>query len=234
MSTVPKEAKKHLVEYLPAIYQEPEPPEKVSFLGRFLMAFERLLLDPGWQLRGAELREGLDIEDEPLETKISDLHLFFDAMETPDEFLSWLAGWAALSFRPELNASRRRKLLARIIPLYRIRGTRKYVEELLRICVDAISSVHDDQLPAMQIGEHSTVGMDTSLGGAPPHFFRVQLIAPKLSDPELEVQSRLAVSLIELSKPAHTDYELEIVSRQMQVGVYSTVGLDTILGAVAS
>jgi len=78
------------------------------------------------------------------------------------------------------------------------------------------------------------VGMDTSLGGAPPHFFRVQLIAPKLSAPELEVQSRLAVSLIELSKPAHTDYELEIVSRQMQVGVYSTVGLDTILGAVAS
>jgi phage tail-like protein len=235
MTAVLKEPKKHLLEYLPAIYQEPEPSGAPSFLGRFLTAFERLLLDVDWRADNAEARdEGREIEDEPLERKIADLHLYFDAAETPEEFLSWLAGWAALSFHPELNLSKRRKLLARIIALYRIRGTRKGLEEILRVCLDAIPSVNDHELPAMQIGTHSTVGSDTCLGGEPPHFFRVQLVAPKLNAPELEVQRRLAVSLIEISKPAHTYYELEIISRQMQVGTHSTVGLDTILGPAAS
>ena len=235
MTTELTEPKKNLLEYLPAIYQEPEQEGAPSLLGRLLRAYERILLDVD---RGAEdadaEEENRRIEDEPLEKKIAHLHLFFNAHETPEEFLNWLAGWAALSFRPELSVSKRRKLLAQIIPLYRIRGTRKYLEEILRVCLDAIPSVNDHEMPAMQIGTHSTVGRDSYLGGGPPHFFRVQVIAPKLNAAELETQCRLAVSLIELNKPAHTYYELEIVSRQMQVGTHSTVGLDTILGPEAS
>ena len=66
--------------------------------------------------------------------RIAHLHLYFNPSETPDEFLAWLAQWASLSFRSELSVKKRRRLLAAILPLYQIRGTRKkYLEEILRI-----------------------------------------------------------------------------------------------------
>jgi len=231
MSSSLTSPKKHLVEYLPAIYQDTDPPEAGQFLARFLLAYERLLLDGDWKEDDAKLREqGNEIPYGPFERTIEDFPSHFNAHESPEEFLSWLAGWVALDFRPELNEARRRHLLARIVPLYRIRGTRKYVEEILRICVDATPVVSDTAIPAMQIGDYSTVGEDTSLGGDPPHFFRVWLAAPGLEEPELAKQVHLAVNLIEMNKPAHTYYSLEIITKRMQVGITSTVGQDTIVG----
>jgi hypothetical protein len=51
---------------------------------------------------------------------------------------------------------------------------------------------------------------------------------------EVKQQANLAVTIIELAKPAHTFYDLEIVSPFMQLGKYSTVGLDTVVGPAAS
>jgi phage tail-like protein len=42
-------------------------------------------------------------------------------------------------------------------------------------------------------------------------------------------QSAIVQALIDLEKPAHTDYELELRYPTMQLGVHSTVGLDTLL-----
>jgi phage tail-like protein len=216
-------ATKRLIEYLPAIYQDDS---GETLFSRFLRAFEILLLDV--TIEAGELGETDAVE--PLERKIARLHLVFNAEQTPEEFLPWLAEWAALSFRAELSSARRRKLLSHIIPLYRIRGTRKYLEELLTLCLEATCSVSDTELPALQVGRYSTVGSDTRIGGGPPHFFRVRMVAPKLSPLEVKVQGDLAVEIIELAKPAHTYYDLEIVSPHMQVGTHSTVGLDTVLG----
>jgi hypothetical protein len=134
-----------------------------------------------------------------------------------------------LSFHPELGVDRRRRLLASIIPLYRIRGTRQYLEHLLALCVDAFVSVQDEQIAEFQLQKHSTVGVDTFVEGGPPHFFSVTLVAPKLNPQEKDKQIGIAHSVIELAKPAHTFYQLSLVSPRMQVGVHSTVGLDTIL-----
>ena len=49
MSSSLTSPKKHLVEYLPAIYQDTDPPEAGQFLARFLLAYERLLLDGDWK-----------------------------------------------------------------------------------------------------------------------------------------------------------------------------------------
>jgi phage tail-like protein len=223
--------KKHLIEYLPAIYRDTDPPEAGQFLAKFLLAYERLLLDGDWKEDDARLREaGNEIPYGPFERTIEDFHFHFNALESPEEFLSWLAGWVALDFRPELSEARRRRLLVNIVPLYRIRGTRKYVEEILRICVDATPMVSDTAIPAMQVGDYSTVGEDTSLGGDPPHFFRVWLAAPGLEEPDMAKQVRLAANLIEISKPAHTYYSLEIITSRMRVGITSDVGQNTIVG----
>lgn len=234
-----------MLDYLPSLYRGAEEgafeaksvlPEEGGFLKQFLAAFEKVLL--GLKDRGHPF---VDEDDEmlyedivPLAEEVSRLHLIFDPMETPEEFLPWLSNWAALSLREEWGASRKRKLLARAIPLYRIRGTRRYLEEILTLCVDALVTVTDIEVPPMQIGTHSTVGDDTHLGGGAPYFFRVRLLAPKLTDDQLERQTRIAHEITQLSKPAHTRYELEFVSPLMQVGVHSTVGYDTVLGAAAS
>ena len=166
--------------------------------------------------------------------EIERLHQLFDPQEAPEEFLPWLAGWAALSWRPELSSKRKRRLLARIIPLYRIRGTRKYLEELLMLCVDAVVMVSDTEMPELQVGVHSTVDSDTYLGGGAPYFFRVTLLAPQLSVSEVQAQVQIAHAIIELAKPAHTSYELDVVSPQLQLGLHSTVGEDTVLGAASA
>src|SRR5437016_6204898 len=142
--------KKHLIDYLPAIYRED--PAGTKFFASFLSAFERLLLDVAIDDHFVE------VDIEPLEKRIADLHLIFSPQHTPEEFLPWLAGWAALTFRAELNSARRRRLLSHIVPLYRIRGTRKYLEELLTLCLDTTCSVSDTELPALQVGLHSSVG----------------------------------------------------------------------------
>jgi phage tail-like protein len=216
-----------LLEHLPAIYQD-ESSEGPGFLQKFLLPFEQVLLGlPEW------LRPENDVEEIPIQClaeQIAQIPLLFDPWETPEEFLPWLAGWAALDLDLGLSSAKKRNLLAHILPLYRIRGTRKYLEELLRLCLDLPSAVNDKEVPALQVGVYSTVGEDTQIGGGPPHYFSVVLIALEQDATQVQEQAQLARRIIDLAKPAHTDYQLEVVSHIMQIGVRSTVGLDTVVG----
>jgi phage tail-like protein len=232
MSEAAEVPRPHLLQYLPAIYQEADPARPQKFLGQFLLAFEALLLG-GWhedRLRNTGVGDGSGIDIDGLGEQIADLHTIFDPLETLEEFLPWLAGWAALSLRADMAVNRKRKLIAHIIPLYRIRGTLKYLKELLTLCLDVVVQVSDTELPAFQVDRHSTVGSDTYLGGGAPYLFKVTLIAPQLNASALEAQSQLARAVIELGKPAHTDYQLIIASHVFQLGAHSTVGVDTVLG----
>jgi len=215
------------------------------FLDDFLLAFEKVLLGRNdgivpehYGHRDANRKEQPELHG--LEEEVAHLHRLFDPNETPDreefrltcryDFLDWLASWAALSLRADLSPDRRRALVASIIPLYRIRGTKQYVEELLRLHLDAVPSVDDTELPELQVAAHSTVGKDTYVGGGPPHFFRVTLAFETKDPVQVNTQAQIARGVVDLAKPAHTFYELSVVSPRMQVGVHSTVGIDTILG----
>jgi phage tail-like protein len=223
-----------MLTHLPAIYQDHDPDKPFPFL-QFLEAFERLLLGREDSSASAAQRGGKQnakhVAVESIGRKISQLYTLFDPSETPEKFLSWLGSWAALSIHANLSVTKQRKLLANIIRLYGIRGTRTYMEELLALCVDAGTSVSEEEMPPMQIGVHSTVGSDMRLGGGAPHFFRVTMAASDLSAQEVQMQRQIAFEVIELSKPAHTVYEFEVTSPELQVGIHSTVGVDTVLGS---
>lgn len=219
MTTKSTRSPSSLLEYLPAIYQEN------LFLGQFLLAFEKILL-------GRE--DDVDFPNKGLEKTINELASLFDPKETPEEFLPWLAKWTALSLRADLNVTKQRHFLANIIQLYRWRGTKKNLQDLLELFTVGVPDVNEAGAADMQIGVHSTIGEDTYLGGGPPHFFRVTVSLPRATP---EVQARemeIARSLIELEKPAHTFYELTVNYPSMQIGKHSTVGVDTILGVVES
>src|SRR2546426_4894364 len=106
-----------LVRYLPAVYQ------KDPFLGRFLLAFEDVLIG----------RDDAAPGHEGLEQLIAGLATFFDPLQARDDFLPWLADWTAFTLRDDLEPRQRRNFLARIIQLYRLRGTKQNLQDLLAI-----------------------------------------------------------------------------------------------------
>ncbi|NEO47028.1 MAG: hypothetical protein F6K55_24065 [Moorea sp. SIO4A3] len=225
-----------LLNEIPAIFQGGEPGQPNS-LGRFLLAFEHILLglgeesDPGLE----EILGGI-VDPISGQTKLVGIERYFEPgatleeyEQTPKEFLPWLAGWVALTLREDWDEFRQRELIAKAVELYRWRGTKRGVEEFLRIYTRLGVEINELNTP-FQIGVHSTVGQDTILDGGAPFFFKVRILLP-IPDPDLITQQKeIATAIVDLQKPAHTDYELDIDTPNLQIGVYSKVGVDTLLG----
>jgi phage tail-like protein len=166
-----------LLQYLPAIYHE-EP-----FLGRFLLAFELLLLgrDDAIQLKGLR----------GLEQTVAGIATYFDPYRAQEDFLAWLASWTAFSLRFDLDVAKQRDFIANIIPLYRCRGTKSNLEKLLQIFTDP---------EKISITEHLS-----------DHQFQVTVQLKKSALPEAQPrQKQIARAIIELERPAHTSFELGV------------------------
>ncbi len=218
-----------LLQELPGIYQEN------PFLGQFLLAFEKILLG---------LNDGVDIPQpetgqtpffiQGIEESIALLPTLFDPQSTPTEFLSWLADWTTFTLQQEINPKKQREFIANIIHRYRYRGTKENLKRLLGIFVVGQHEIIESSTGELQIGVNSTLGVDTYLGGGEPHFFRVRLVLPQnLANDRatLDRQQKIAHALIDLEKPAHTIYELEVIyPNTIQIGRRSTIGVDTFLG----
>ncbi|HUC70078.1 MAG TPA: phage tail protein [Stellaceae bacterium] len=282
-----------LLQYLPAIYQE-EP-----FLGHFLLAFEKLLFGHDDQLP----RTGLPVIGEAeaqelvrdhtvdriqngappaLERTIAGVAAYFDPLRTPEDFLPWLASWTAFSLRADLGFDKQRDFIGKIISLYRRRGTKQNLEDLLSIftvgrpTVEEIvpggtttaGFIRDTTLtvggtitgtwaPGQMVSGGTTAagtyivrqltgatGKDGTyqvsvyqtvqsalLASDYVHFFSVKLTLERAL-PEAQLrQIAIARALIELEKPAHTNFVLQPEFLGLQIGVHSTIGRDTQLGS---
>jgi hypothetical protein len=135
----------------------------------------------------------------------------------------------ALTLRADLDELRQREFIARAVALYRLRGTKQGLEEFVRIYTRLGATVDELNTP-FQIGVHSTIGVDTLLDGGAPHFFRVLIRLPTPEPEQLRRQRQVTTAIIDLEKPAHTYYELDVETPTLQIGVHSTVGVDTLLG----
>jgi phage tail-like protein len=173
-----------LLAQLPAIYRED------AFLARYLWAFEQVLVG--------------------LEQQIDRIAELFDPAVARADFLPWLSSWVGFTLRADLTVEQQRAFLARVIPLYRRRGTRQNLQELLSIFTRGIPTVTEPE--------------------SPTHYFRVTIRLPAAA-PEVQLrQSAIARALIEMEKPAHTHYDLDVVFPTMQIAQTSTIGVDTLLG----
>ncbi|HKQ79345.1 MAG TPA: phage tail protein [Blastocatellia bacterium] len=209
------------LQYLPAIFSED------PFLGQFLLAFEEVLTG----YHGAQ---------EPgLEEMIAGMAAFFDPRQTREDFLPWLAGWAAFSLRADWTLEQQRNFLADVVPLYRTRGTKENLIELLRLYTIGAPTIDEGEITTLQIGVRSRIGVDTLIGEPPTHFFRVRITLEGTAEPAVrDRQLQIARALIDLQKPAHTSYEVKISSNTMKLGASyaneerarSTIGKDTLIG----
>ena len=222
---IDKEKISGLLQYLPGVFSDPaaETPGTPAFLGRFLLAFEQILL--GLDGGEGEPQQGLD-------EIITHLPTLFDPERTRGDFLQWLASWAALSLRADWTLDQQRGFLAKIVPLYRGRGTKDNLAELLKIYTGLDPVITEGADSPFQIGLNSTIGVDTQIGGAVPHRFSVTVNMPEPDQSQIGRQRQIVVALIELQKPAHTTYDLTIAHDTMQIGERSTIGVDTLLGMI--
>jgi phage tail-like protein len=215
-----------LLNYLPTIFQDGSTPDRPNLLGRFLLAFERILL--GFGEDSEELEEpGFGLED-----KIAKLDRYFDPERTPSEFLPWLASWVALTLRDDWKEEEKRRFIGRIVPLYQQRGTKSGLEKLLRAYTGLPKEsvrVYELTQP-LQVGKTSTVGVDTAIGSGPPHYFVVKMSLPVSTAIDRSRRKQIASAIIDREKPAHTYYDLIVEFPTIQVGITSTVGKDTLIG----
>jgi phage tail-like protein len=205
--------------YLPAIYQEPDlDQDQTPFLGRFLLAFEQILSGlPGAPELG-------------LEQIIAHIYRYFDPCTTDEDFLPWLANWVSLSLRADWSVEERRRLIRSIVSVYRIRGTKAGLERMLTIySPDTEVQILEFTHP-MQVGVSATVGLDSIVGDPVPHHFFVSMLISNPTFVDFERKKQIVRAIIDQEKPAHTSYDLDIRIKTMQVGVHSTVGVDTLLG----
>ncbi len=198
-----------LLNYLPAIYHESKD------LGVLLSVFEKILYgELGQDQRKKGPRPSLD-ELIPVVDSITTISCLFDAAETPRDFLPWLARWVALSHFEGLSEKRQRKLLAEIVPLYALRGTKRYLAEMLEFFKpeNSIISIEDQQLEGFVIGKVE-LGKNSRLAHDRPFWFRVEIVQSGLADdPEKEGEKfaryeKQIRRVIDLAKPAYTMYEL--------------------------
>ena len=221
-----------LLRLLPAIYQDaarsPEP--GMGALGALLAAFEGVLLASEADRTSApavgERIDALPDLFKPIGPSNAELE-----RTTPREFLGWLAQWIAI--KPDLTelmlepavdgdaasaaAAERafRNAIARIVPLYGSRGTRHFLEEALRLLIPEVVAVEidDRDLPGFQVGR-SAVGKDSWLVTYRPFHFSIRVRFEAASGDGEGIKRRQrklrhkAETIIELSKPAHTMYDV--------------------------
>jgi len=234
-----------LFKYLPDIYKS----QDVFDIGKtnntfdkFLSAFEKVLLGR---------KDDVNIIDEKtvigLEEQIAQVYDYFDPLKATDDFLSWLAGWTALSLRADLPQEKEQTFIANIISHYNKRGTKGNLEALLKIFLDAEVIITEPSfiVGKVKVGNNSYIGEN-------PHFFVVEMAFPDFlklntvtqeaitdtSEHKQRVQkfkqkTAIARFVIELEKPAHTHYQLKIkYPGTFKVGT-SRLGKNSFLGTRA-
>jgi phage tail-like protein len=190
-------------QYLPAIVQTD------PFIGRFLLAFERVLSglfppDP----------EDPIAQQPGLEELIDRVHTYFDPQQAPDAFLPWLANWVALTLWEDWEEEVKRRFISQIVPLYRQRGTKAGLEKLLKLYTNEEVEIEEFEQMA--------------------HYFQVKMTLSASDRGLLRRKQQIARDIINREKPAHTFYALQIVIPTMQLRNDPSVGLivgqNTILG----
>lgn len=232
------------LKYLPGIYHEPTLKESVPFVAEFLKVFEKILsgIDDGVAAVD-ELRNSQEVIG--IEQILDSIHDYFDPLNIPGsltvgkEFVSYLANWVALSLKQNWSEAKRCRLIADIVPLYKKRGTKEGLSQILQIFVGPEVSI-EDIIPEIQVGIDSYIFENGGLriGGYKPYFFAVRIVLiVKVIDINFfrEFESNIR-DIVNLEKPAHTYYVLYYDKNKtkfpgIQVGIHqkSEVGITTLI-----
>ena len=197
-----------LLSYLPAVYQEDE--SSRDFLERFLSLF-------GTFLQG-------------MEEEIERVDRIFDPQAVSGPFLSWLAGWLGISVDENWSEEQLRNLLIAAPMLYKKRGTREGMEDMIAIYTgEKPFIVEHFQYKYLQ----ETLGLKelmSQLYGQEPYAFSVLIRQERLSS---TAQLATLQKIIDEEKPAFTEGRLVILEPWIYMDMHSYLGINTYLSELS-
>ena len=132
----------------------------------------------------------------PIDHTIDNLHYYFDPRMTPPDFLPWLASWLGLVLDERWPEGQRRELIRSAGGLYEWRGTRRGLAEFVRLYTG-----HTPEIIEPGVGKKKV---------ADGEAFRF-VVRIKVPDPN-QVDREMLQSIIDMEKPAHAGYTLEVSS----------------------
>lgn len=154
------------------------------------------------------------------------------------DYLKWFSSWVNLVVSEDWEDQQKRDILAKILPLYKKRGTVEGLTEYLKIYAGEGIAIQDD-LPPIQVGDKassqvgvnmviggfppdtpamqlpteqspgvSQLGDNTIIEGFPPYFFIVRAAVSVSGPMALQKKRKAIIKILEMEKPAHTWYRL--------------------------
>jgi phage tail-like protein len=210
------------LQYLPPVFHDDA--VSANFLDRLLSYFDTVF--------------------EEIESQIEDFSGYLDPDGVPaGDFLTWLGSWLDLTFLAEWPESTRREFVRQAISLYTRRGTIAGLQAIVRLHT-GLQPPHPiiiehfrlrDYHARRETGEPDLVDNRLYIAGVPlepaanalAHHFTMLL--PNQAVPDADALATLQ-RLIEAQKPAHTQYQLQVVEPGLRIGCQSSVGIDTLIG----
>lgn len=206
-------ARRGYMELLPAIYRRSDP------VGRNVVRDVCFIFEHMFGSVSATLDRGFT---------------FYDPLECPPEFLTWLAGWTAMVLDPDWAVEKKRALLKRSVDLYRIRGTKRGLALFLKLFIGHEPIIDENEWPfrGFRVGVDARVGIDTVV--LPPvdlaNCFTITI--PVRFDevtPEMVVRVH---EIIQMEKPANVQYYLRFAQDEgdAQLREFFAIGLRSGIG----
>lgn len=190
--------------YLPEVYQSD--PAGADFTARFLSIFQSLYDD--------------------LDEEIRAVSHCLDPDAVGREYLEWLAGWLDVEDAYLWSEEQLRTLVRRGMELYRIRGTRQYVCEMVRLYTGQTPLVveHSEIEPYLADAVQATTLRE--LYGESPYMVTLVLDGSALSSSDAH---RALLHIIDSAKPAWIEVNLVVLKPYIFLDKYSYLGMNSAL-----
>lgn len=189
------------MDYLPAVYSENE--KSKEFLERFLALFQTFFLST--------------------ENKIDNISSYFDVDAVSGEYLQWMAQWLSISYDTNWSEDKLRELIKRAPQLYKKRGTRSGILELVELFLGE-KPVIVEQFQFRHIKDENLLKDLEMLYGEDSFTFHIILRWDQIQDKsQLDVLKRL----VEANTPAHTKVNIVLLQEHMILGVHTYLEINS-------
>ena len=193
-----------MIAYLPPIYQQDE--EHSPFLERFLAMFSTFFDD--------------------MEDKIDRISSHFDPDAVSGTYLEWLGRWLAITDHEAWGETKLRKLIKQAPELYKLRGTREGLMNMLKIYTGSEPFLLE-YFQFKQMQETSELRqLFAQLYGDNPYCFCIML---KPEFVRTDAQRLTIEQIIEDQKPAYTEGKLIVLQPWMYADMHTYLGINTYL-----
>jgi phage tail-like protein len=117
---------KNPISYLPSMYQKNDVANN-NFLKRYLWIFQTIV--------------------NSINTKLDNHYMYYNPLESPDEFFKWVASWFSLNLNYEIEDRRLRLLVKEAVTLYKWRGTAIGIRRFLEIVTGIEPVIYENSTP---------------------------------------------------------------------------------------